>query len=382
MYRPEPEGAFQLKKLNAGARLRQTRVSRIRIIREKARSIRRKAKRLNRELALSDRRNFARLHNIPVDRNVSRAQIILPEVFSFRDNHHETAAVLNAMRHNALAQRRPVMLHFAPVVRIDPSAALVLVAEIFRIRNLRSHRFVGGTYPRQRIIYDLLSDMGFFELLDIQEVYGRPKPDTTGERSVFLRFHSDNRVDSEVVDRFVGIVEKHILPMNAVARGKLVAAIIEAMNNTLDHAHPDTEAGQTMPHRWWMSSEVNLAKNEVTILFFDQGVGIPRTLSPDRYEVIRSLFTRLSPFPSDGEMIMAATELYRTSTGQSGRGRGFRNMKQFVDTCSDGELQVLSNRGRYVYMSGTDTYGDESLSIGGTVIEWRFRNTGSVDMEE
>jgi hypothetical protein len=41
-----------------------------------------------------------------------------------------------------------------------------------------------------------------------------------------------------------------------------------------------------MPHRWWMSSEVNLSKNEVTILFFDQGVGIPRTLAPDLYEVI------------------------------------------------------------------------------------------------
>jgi hypothetical protein len=93
------------------------------------------------------------------------------------------------------------MLHFSKVTRIDPSAALVLVAEIFRIRNLRSHRYVAGTYPRLQIIYDLLSDMGFFELLDIQEVFGRPKPDTTGERSVFLRFHSGNRVDSQVVDR-------------------------------------------------------------------------------------------------------------------------------------------------------------------------------------
>lgn len=325
---------------------------------------------------------FAREHGIITDRNLSRVQLLLPAVFSFRDNFDETAAVIVAMRQYALADRRPVMLHFEPVERIDPSAALVLVAEIFRIRNLRSNRAVAGTYPRLRSIYDLLIEMGFFELLDIQEVFGRPKPDETGERSVFLRFHSGNKVDSEGVDRFVGIVEKHILPMNAVARGKLVAAIIEAMNNTLDHAHPETVDGQTMPHRWWMSSEINLAKNEVTILFFDQGVGIPRTLTPDRYDRIRAFISRLSPYPSDGEMILAATELYRTSTGQSGRGKGFRNMKQFVDTCSDGELRVLSNRGSYLYMSGTDWYADESLSIGGTVIEWRFRHSGSVDMEE
>lgn len=358
------------------------RLSEQRMVREKARAIRRKAKRLHRQLALSDRRSFARKHNIPIDRNIGRAQIVLPEIFSFRDNYHETTAVIQGLRQFALIERRPVMLHFSQVSRIDPSAALVLVAEIFRVRNLRTHRAVAGTYPQNRTIYDLLSDMGFFELLDIQEVFGRPKPDPTGERSIFLRFISGNRVESETVDRFVSVVEKQILPMNAVARGKLVAAIIEAMNNTLDHAHPETEKGQTMPHRWWMSSEVSLARNEVTILFFDQGVGIPRTLSPDLYDLIRAFIARLSPFPSDGEMIMAATELYRTSTGQRGRGRGFRNMKQFVDTCSDGELQVLSNRGRYVYMAGTDTYGDESLSIGGTVIEWRFRHDGSVDMEE
>jgi len=53
-----------------------------------------------------------------------------------------------------------------------------------------------------------------------------------------------------------------------------------------------------------------------------------------------------------------------------------------VDVCSDGELTVLSNRGRYTYIAGTDTYADESLSIGGTVIEWRFRHDGSVDMED
>lgn len=287
------------------------------------------------------------------------------------------------MREVSLTENRPVMLHFSGVEQIDPSAALVLVAEIYRIRNLRSFNYVSGTYPHLREIYDLLIELGFFGLLKIEELYGPPKPNTAADRSIFLRFVSGNRVDAESVDRFVSIVEKHIVPMNAVARGKLVAAIIEAMNNTLDHAHPNPDGKSTkLSHRWWLSSEVNIANREVRILLFDQGVGIPVTLPPDRYDRIRAFLTRLSPFPSDGEMIMAATELYRTSTGQSGRGRGFRNMKQFVDTCTDGELRVLSNRGFYTYMGGEDACGDEALSIGGTVIEWRFRNEGTVDMEE
>src|SRR3546814_11461748 len=105
---------------------------------------------------------------------------------------------------------------------------------------------------------------------------------------VFLRFVSDNRVPAPEVDRFVGIVEKHIVALNELARERLVAAIIEAMANTLDHAHPNPTQLGTMRNRWWMSSRVNLADNEVTIVLFDQGVGIPNTLDTTAYESLRA----------------------------------------------------------------------------------------------
>src|SRR3546814_7925319 len=79
-----------------------------------------------------------------------------------------------------------------------------------------------------------------------------------------------------------------------------------------------------------MSSRVNLADNEVTIVLFDQGVGIPNTLDPTAYESIRAALAnisklKLSTQPSDGEMILAATEYHRSGTGGKGRGRGFRS---------------------------------------------------------
>ena len=82
--------------------------------------------------------------------------------------------------------------------------------------------------------------------------------------------------------------------------------------------------------------------------------------------------------PSDGEMIKAATELFRTSTDQSGRGRGFRDMKRFVDESTDGELRVLSNRGVYHYMKADERIGDHDRSIGGTLLEWRIRKAVEV----
>src|SRR3546814_7843378 len=144
----------------------------------------------------------------------------------------------------------------------------------------------------------------------------RPRRVPDADRPVFLRFLSDNRVPAPAVDRFVGIVEKHIVARNELARERLVAASIEAMANTLDHAHPKPTQLGTMRNRWWMSSRVNLADNEVTIVLFDQGVGIPNTRDPTAYESIRAALAnisklKLSTQPSDGEMILAATEYHQ-----------------------------------------------------------------------
>lgn len=356
---------------------------------EISRKAKRKAKRLHRDAQLSERRQFAQRHGLLFDRNIERVQIVLPAIFSFHENYEETTSALIEMREVGLIDNRPMMVHFSDLEKIDPGAALVLVAEIFRIRNLRSHNAVTGTYPRSRNIYNLLSDMGFFQLLEIVDYDVRPKAENDPTQPVFLRFITSNRVESEMADNFVSVIEKHLFPMNDVARGKLVGAIIEAMNNTLDHAHPTHRAGLSMPDRWWLSSWTNVAEKEVMIMLFDQGVGVPRTLKPDVYDLIRAALRgtlqfrgKMTPAASDGEMIMAATELYRTGTGRKGRGRGFRNMKQFVNACNDGELRVLSNRGRYTYIPGTEACENESLSIGGTLIEWRFRHTGSVEMDD
>jgi hypothetical protein len=332
------------------------------------------------------RRSFAHQQGLFFDSKLDREQIVLPTAFSLHDNHEETVDVLRRLREHTLRRNGTVMLHFSDVEEVDAAAALALVAEIYRIRNLRSIQSVTGTYPRSRAIYDLLKNMGFYRLLNIAERNDVPEPEADPSKPIFLPFITGNKVSAEMVDRFVDVIENNLFSLNEVARGRLVAAIIEAMNNTLDHAHPVRVQNETMTHRWWMSSWVNVIDKEITVLLFDQGVGIPNTLDPTIYERIRAALLgvvtlrSMSAHPSDGEMILAATEFHRTGTGESGRGRGFRNMKQFVDVCADGELRVLSNRGRYSYLVGTEAYADESSSIGGTVIEWRFRHEGPVEM--
>jgi hypothetical protein len=380
-------GDSLLKKLSASHR-RRADVCRRRIeLEQSRRKIRRRERRLKRTFEVDRRRAFATRNKVPIDPRLDRAQIIMPKAFSLTTNYDETINVISKMRSHCLQDRRPVMLHFTTVEVIEPAAALVLVAEIDRLRSLRGHAAVTGTYPNNHAIYELLCDMGFYSLLKVVEIVQRPRANDDPSQPVFLRFLSENRVPAEQVDRFVGIIEKHIFSLNHLARERLVAAIIEAMANTLDHSHPFPSAGETMRNRWWLTSRINVAANEVTIVIFDQGVGIPKTLGATAYESIRAALANASKFrltaqPSDGEMILAATEYHRSGTGAKGRGRGFADMKRFVDVCTDGELRVLSNKGSYHYVSGAEGYDNARTSLGGTLIEWRFRHDGVVEMSD
>src|SRR3546814_19162945 len=89
---------------------------------------------------------------------------------------------------------------------------------------------------------------------------------------------------------------------------------------------------------------------------------------------------KLSTQPSDGELILAAIEYQRSGTGGKGRGKGFADMKRFVDICTYGDLCVLSNRGRYNYQSGEEAYGMDETSIGETMLEGRFWHDGMCEI--
>ena len=361
----------------AKADLRKRRIER----RETRARARQKARRLRRRI----REFIARRDGILFDPKLSRRQVFPPARLSLHENYDETVACIEKLREYALNQNREVMLHMSVVEQVDAAAALALVGEIDRIRRLKFRHFVHGTYPTSQVPMRALSDMGFFDMLQIAGA----APDLDAQRTqVYLKFLSGVIVDPRLADRFVTVIETHVLEMTPLARGKLVVAIKEAMNNTIDWAHPDHPGGnRSLKNRWWLSCRVDIAKREVVVVLFDQGVGIPKTLTPAIYDRIRAFkagkWLSLTSKPTDGEIIAAATEKGRTGTEDGRRGRGFMDMKTFIDHSDEGELRVLSNRGSYHYMGDNrENYANSARSLNGTLIEWRFRKEGALGMEQ
>lgn len=314
----------------------------------------------------------------------NRIALVVPSELSLKDNYEETVAFIDALRLHALQEFRPVDLFFENVVYLEPAALTVLTAEIHRCRNLRrigGKPAVSGYYPTDPAIYRQLREIGFFRLLDIADRAPAETRSGDGAERLVLPFLTDAYVTSDRSAQFIDLLADAIegaAPMDEQSKRYLQGAIVEAMKNSAEHAYKLKPRYQALGHRWWLTGVFDRTANEVSIILFDQGVGIPATLEPDLLDIIESLTRAQGLQPRDSLMIEVATRPGQTSTGQSGRGLGFKTMRKFVDACDDGDLIVYSNHGNYLYARSGTARGDGSLSLGGTLIQWRFRHSGPI----
>jgi hypothetical protein len=127
-----------------------------RVIREQKRRLRLLRLADDLDLAQKAQLAFANTHQpILLPRQRERIPLMIPEVLSLRGNHDETVALVKAMRDTVLLESRPVQLYFDKLRLLEPAAALLLVAEIFRCRQLRPWRAghsVTGNYPTEKEI--------------------------------------------------------------------------------------------------------------------------------------------------------------------------------------------------------------------------------------
>lgn len=331
-------------------------------------------------LAAEAQASFVFKHQVAFPTHRDRIPIMVPEVFSLRENHQQTVATVKVLRDTVLSDKRPVQLYFDQLKKLEPAAALLLVAEIFRCRQLRPFRTgysVTGNYPADREIFFLLRELGFFRALSVDS-HEKQIPDDRprGERPHFIGFQTMNSVHPELAARFCDVVAAGAFEMSPLSRVKMIASLKEAMQNAHEHAYRTEGDYDVMRRRWWLAGHINPAHNEMMVMILDQGVGIPNTLEPKLFEQISSLL-KLNWAVSDSTMIAAATQIRRTSTNQSGRGRGFDDMKRFIDSCTDGELRVCSNAGQFIYTKNKEETADYDGSIGGTLVEWRVRHQGA-----
>lgn len=298
-------------------------------------------------------------------------RLTLPAELDLIRNYDESVTFINDLHRAARDTRERVILDFAKVERIRPTALLLLLAELHRCRLVYSTQRVTGMYPPNAAVERMLEATGFFRLINVRHRGDEPERTFPLEH---IHFISDKTMEG---DRIRGLREKlfggHVI-MPELARSALYRSVSEAITNVCQHAYPP---GHALEHpgrnRWWLAGTVNRLRKDLTITFCDLGVGIPSTL-PKLYpwEVIRAILAVLPGVkPNDGDMIRAAMTLGRSATHETNRGKGLNDLRKFVDIAGAGELVIFSNRGSYRYgANGEEQVVNYDRSIGGTLIKW------------
>ena len=303
-------------------------------------------------------------------------QFVCPPILNLGTAYEDTIAFLMQFRDwGGIRRRSKFHLDMTSIQEISPAGALVLAAELDRwsaLHNMKLRaRDLSNWDPAVRA---LLTQMGFFALLE--------KPKVAEDFALvpsnveFLPFQTGENSDGRPFLALRNQLEQLVGKLKF--RLRLFQAVSEAITNVKHHAYSKKIGGNFL-RRWWISASVDRAKQEVTVMVLDHGIGIPKTLPATLKEWAMAGAKAFTGSSNDAGMIEAAIELGRSSTKEAFRGHGlYRDIRSFVENhdkaCS---LRIMSNRGCYEISKRADGSLETKLTnheipFNGTFIEWKF----------
>lgn len=324
--------------------------------------------RLHSKAKLKARRTGIAMPHLPMNRNELR--IAAPRILSLADNYDETRSFFSAVV-DMIENGRRAMVDFTPIRQVAPGAALSLAAILDMWQRINGRRLLArGARQWRPEVRQTLAELGLFDLLKT------PNPPTKILSSApvtrMLKFRSGEGSDGSLAAELAQAMIDIAGPIEA--QRFLYVGLTEAMTNVAQHAYPEAAFEGVPPNyrRWWMTGSYDEQRRRMRILILDLGIGIPATLPrSSNWERIRGLIASVTG-PDDAEMIAAAVEAGRSSTGAAGRGNGLQEIRQFVEQSASGRLRILSGRGEVTYEKGSGRPGKRTFSepMMGTLIEW------------
>ena len=207
-----------------------------------------------------------------------------------------------------------------------------------------------------------------FNLLEIKNLPPNFNEIPSNFPEKFLKFQSGDQAIGEDANKLnILISALTTLPKQS----NLQIGLTEAMTNSINHAYPDEymEKKDFSKKMWYMSASVNTTANILTVMFYDEGIGIPESLPKTWPEAIKSALWIINK----GDIIKAATQVSRTSTNEKTRGKGLKDIKNYIDAVGEENsyLEIYSLKGYYRYQTLKEKTSENKNPIEGTLIQWK-----------
>lgn len=309
------------------------------------------------------------------------ASLFFPNELDFDTKPKETNSFFVSLLSNAFTLSKEILpaslyLDFSNLVRLSPECALILIALFSKLTIyspntlIRIRKDLSNMSPRA---YSVLNQIGFWDYFKNSDI--TPPQGKESNKKIIRHSHSRQIVAQKIknmLDEFE--IDKEF---GKERRSYISRAILEAMNNVLDHAYLDEFTKKSKRNKkflydhWWMCCYKNKNETGFTFAIYDDGVGMPITLKKKGVEFITSSLSILK----DTELIVRAfSSGDRTRTEEDARGNGLPTIIETVPKL-DSVLTVLSNSNYCKFEKNrvpVTRIFDKELSQLGTLLSWRI----------
>lgn len=313
--------------------------------------------------------------------NKRMVKIYLPERMNLSVNYADTIPYINSIvmlsdyRKSGRSYRLSSVI-FDGLKEISSSAALMLTAALSRWDDNSISRIVPRIENWNYGIYEKFKSLGFFDLFRKIGLPDAQCQDTSTVKIVrYIKGCRAKNDYSRLKEQLREIVGGDITKWTFLHSG-----LDEAITNVSHHAYPKGCNVRPDDQNWYLTAAFDLVTRELKVIFCDQGIGIPKSLPTSKLWEKVLEFLSVIPVASqrkDSNLIRAAMEISRTSTGKSDRGKGLPDMKEFVRQRGHGYLALMSGSGLYKLTVETGIESQKSdvlpTPVLGTLIIWRVQ---------
>lgn len=346
-----------------------------------------------RSVRKSDRKNYWKRRNLWLEKKIRnglnayinekrRVILRLPDKMNFSDQYESTVLHLAAIRklsetanwsHKAY---RLASVNFDSLQEISMPAALMLTAELSKWDDAVRQRLRPSIDNWSKNILKQFFQLGFFDLFSNKPEFDKEISDTSSCDLRLVKYIKGRCGDDDKTKILKQEIHK-IVGENIDKWTFLHSGLTEAITNVSQHAYPENKRFQENDKNWYLSGSFNCQTNELKIVCYDQGIGIPRSLPASGvWEQVLSFLSTLSAIDRkrDEVMLKAAVEMDRTSTLKNDRGKGLQDLLEFTKQRGNGYLSIMSKKGLYKYsiedgLEKIKTVGFQQ-QIDGTLIIW------------
>lgn len=317
--------------------------------------------------------------------------LTMPEVFDFESNYEQSARLIAVFRRALENLVRIRYIDFSRMHKASVACAVVFTcyADLWKHLCVSVRPVTNTWHPGIR---ELFSQLGFFKAM-------RYKCETDGVgistspyvfkdlRGYFITNESRNL--SQFAKDYPAIradMESLIGgSLNDIARS-YYCSISEAVTNIYHHAYDKVNRSWFFD-KWWISIAFDKTANELVVIVFDHGKGIPATAwktkmfsSYMRFSKELDEFLSLRRLTSEiqRKVLFLVFEQSASIARKQGRGHGCADIKSLLGNIKGGKLSVISLQAKYENgnYKGNKSVRGESKSLAvplqGTLLEWRI----------